>query len=411
MKSVFLKSIFFVLLMISPLAEAQVFIPWQSNTAYAVGARVGFGTAAFVAIQAHRSEANWQPPNTPALWQPIPLPTETIAVCGGVSRPIPRWNSVTPYGAGSLVNSSEVGVEGGVFQAITANQGVEPGTDPNVWAFIVEECPTPTPTPIPPPQPLWAPDTAYSAGQQVIFVDVAGPLADPIEFTAVQAHTSESNWQPPNVPALWQPTIPTPEGFHVVDTTSHWVLFGWNPVMVGSNPPFIPSGYVVINGQGEPFREARVSGIGSSSLLLLLGDQPDAQLRFNIATEERVNLFPLLPFFVQSLQSALVAVQTPPESPCSGPPSAPSGLTVTRTGTDSVVLEWNASSNASPGICSIKGYQIRDNSILSNTTGTGASFTIGGLQVDATHQFTVSAYNEFGLSAPSSSASFTLSAP
>jgi Tol biopolymer transport system component len=47
-------------------------VAWAPNTAYLVGSRVTFGGETFRAITAHTSRVGWEPPNTPALWQPAP---------------------------------------------------------------------------------------------------------------------------------------------------------------------------------------------------------------------------------------------------------------------------------------------------------------------------------------------------
>jgi len=53
------------------LVYAQAVPSWQPNTAYAVGALVTFSGQEFKCIQAHTSEVGWEPPNVPALWQPV----------------------------------------------------------------------------------------------------------------------------------------------------------------------------------------------------------------------------------------------------------------------------------------------------------------------------------------------------
>lgn len=45
--------------------------------------------------------------------------------------------------------------------------------------------------------PAWAPNTAYSVGQLVSY--------NGVDYKCIQAHTSQVGWEPPNVPALWQP--------------------------------------------------------------------------------------------------------------------------------------------------------------------------------------------------------------
>src|SRR5579872_6621957 len=61
---------------------AQSVPNWQPNTAYAVGALVMFNGVEYKCIQSHTSQVGWEPPNVPALWQPVsgtpgPTPTPT----------------------------------------------------------------------------------------------------------------------------------------------------------------------------------------------------------------------------------------------------------------------------------------------------------------------------------------------
>ncbi|ROP28297.1 trypsin-like serine protease [Couchioplanes caeruleus] len=44
---------------------------WAPYTAYAVGAVVTYGGTGYRALQAHTSVPGWEPPHTPALWQPL----------------------------------------------------------------------------------------------------------------------------------------------------------------------------------------------------------------------------------------------------------------------------------------------------------------------------------------------------
>src|SRR5579884_3398569 len=50
--------------------------------------------------------------------------------------------------------------------------------------------------------PNWAPNTTYATGALVMF--------NGVEYQCIQAHTSEVGWEPPVVPALWQPVSGTP---------------------------------------------------------------------------------------------------------------------------------------------------------------------------------------------------------
>lgn len=45
--------------------------PWQAGASYAVGDEVEYGGQMYRCLQAHTSQAGWEPPNVPALWQAL----------------------------------------------------------------------------------------------------------------------------------------------------------------------------------------------------------------------------------------------------------------------------------------------------------------------------------------------------
>ncbi|TDD13935.1 hypothetical protein E1218_33775, partial [Kribbella turkmenica] len=55
--------------------------------------------------------------------------------------------------------------------------------------------PTPTPTSTPPTATPWAPNTTYATGALVSY--------NGLTYKCIQGHTSQTGWEPPNVPALW----------------------------------------------------------------------------------------------------------------------------------------------------------------------------------------------------------------
>src|SRR5215470_19567969 len=97
---------------------AQSIPTWQPNTAYAVGALVMFNGVEYKCIQAHTSEVGWEPPNVPALWQPVsgtpgpsptptPKPTPTPTPGPTPVPPPPTGNRVfAPYIDMSLSNNN-----------------------------------------------------------------------------------------------------------------------------------------------------------------------------------------------------------------------------------------------------------------------------------------------------------------
>jgi hypothetical protein len=52
--------------------------------------------------------------------------------------------------------------------------------------------------------PLWVVPKAYAINDIVVFEDIG--------YVCVQSHTSQIDWQPPLVPALWTPYVPASQG-------------------------------------------------------------------------------------------------------------------------------------------------------------------------------------------------------
>ena len=46
----------------------MLFLPWEVDTAYAVGDRRRYDSKVYKCLQAHTSQADWEPPAVPALW-------------------------------------------------------------------------------------------------------------------------------------------------------------------------------------------------------------------------------------------------------------------------------------------------------------------------------------------------------
>jgi len=110
--------------------------------------------------------------------QPGATKTHTVGLGGftGRQRLLARWNiNDTPNAFYSCV---DLQIGGG---------GTPPPTDPP---------PTdPPPTDPPPAGGTWAPNTYYATGGTVTYGGAS--------YRCVQAHTSMTGWEPPNVPALW----------------------------------------------------------------------------------------------------------------------------------------------------------------------------------------------------------------
>jgi len=95
-------------------ASAQSIPEWQPNTAYAVGALVMYNGVEYQCLQAHTSEVGWEPPNTPALWQPVSgtgtcsaapaVPTGLAASSTTSSGTSLSWPPVSPPANCSITN-------------------------------------------------------------------------------------------------------------------------------------------------------------------------------------------------------------------------------------------------------------------------------------------------------------------
>jgi chitinase len=98
--------ILLVLLLLPLTSSAQSIPNWAPNVSYSIGALVMFNGVEYQCIQAHTSQIGWEPPSTPALWQPVsgtpgPTPTPTPpppppppSGGGGCGNP---WSATTIY--------------------------------------------------------------------------------------------------------------------------------------------------------------------------------------------------------------------------------------------------------------------------------------------------------------------------
>lgn len=99
------------------LEAVELFPAWQVNTSYTVDEhRYRYGDYLYRCVQAHTSQADWTPPDTPALWTEVAKPGE-----------IPVWKQ--PTGA------QDVYMTGDKVHYPTKDDPVYVSTvDDNVWA-------------------------------------------------------------------------------------------------------------------------------------------------------------------------------------------------------------------------------------------------------------------------------------
>jgi len=80
--------------------SAQTVPAWQPNTPYTTGTLVTFNGQEFKCLQAHTSQVGWEPPNVPALWQPVNAGSPDFSVSAS-----PSSQSVTTGGSTSFTVS------------------------------------------------------------------------------------------------------------------------------------------------------------------------------------------------------------------------------------------------------------------------------------------------------------------
>ncbi|HEY1012448.1 MAG TPA: glycosyl hydrolase family 18 protein [Herpetosiphonaceae bacterium] len=143
---------------------------WNPNSyPYNVGDVVTYQSADYRAIQAHTSQAGWNPVAAPALWQPTggtqptTPPTATATPRPGTATPTtppggcsaPAWNSTAVYTQGNTVSHNNR-----TWRAKWWTQGEQPGvTTSGVWEDL-GPCTGVTPTATPRPTNTPVPGTA-----------------------------------------------------------------------------------------------------------------------------------------------------------------------------------------------------------------------------------------------------------
>ncbi|HZD93517.1 MAG TPA: carbohydrate-binding protein, partial [Candidatus Sulfotelmatobacter sp.] len=154
MRSIFMAALRFTLVVsvIFATASAQTVPDWQPNTAFATGALVTFNGQQFKCIQGHTSQVGWEPPNVPALWQPVAAgspdfsvtvapatqsltagasTTYTVAVkpLNGFSGAVGLSVSGLPGGATASFNPSSVNSSGSSTLTVSTLASTAPGSN------------------------------------------------------------------------------------------------------------------------------------------------------------------------------------------------------------------------------------------------------------------------------------------
>lgn len=110
------------LLRVAPALEGRV---WQNGLSVAAGDVYSFGGFLWKCVQAHTTQSDWLPSQTPALWHKVEVVAEdTMRV----------WDTGIEYAVGDIVAYPDAdGKQYGCIQAHTSLAGWEPPNVPALW--------------------------------------------------------------------------------------------------------------------------------------------------------------------------------------------------------------------------------------------------------------------------------------
>ena len=109
------------------ITAVEMFEPWRANTVYTADQRLRYGDKLYRVAQAHKSQADWTPDATPALYTEVAKPGE-----------IPVWRQPTgaqdAYNTGDKVHYPDVG--GPVYESAVDNNVWSPADYPAGWKIV-----------------------------------------------------------------------------------------------------------------------------------------------------------------------------------------------------------------------------------------------------------------------------------
>lgn len=108
------------------LEAVNLFPSWSGDThEYLVNDRVLYNEVLYKCLQAHISQENWTPTDSPSLWARVLIPDENV---------IPEWeqpDSTNPY-----MRGDKVMFEGQVYESTIDNNIWSPSAFPGGWSLI-----------------------------------------------------------------------------------------------------------------------------------------------------------------------------------------------------------------------------------------------------------------------------------
>lgn len=219
----------------------------------------------------------------------------------------------------------------------------------------------------------WSPNTAYKSGDLVSY---SGKT-----YACLQAHTSLTGWEPPNVPALWKlsandpgdttpPTAPT--NLHAASIGTTEIALTWN---AATNNIGVVS-YEVYNG-------SQLAGTTNSTSYTIKALTPHTSYSFTVTALDAAGN--------RSTPSNSLVVRTNAAPVDTDPPTAPTGLQLLSATPASLTIAWNASTDN----IGIAGYEILLNgSVAASTANT--TYTLTGLNAATSYTILVRAFDAAG---------------
>lgn len=102
----------------------ELFPAWAADTVYTVGERIRYGGRLYRCVQAHTSQSDWTPDQTPALWTEVAAHGE-----------IPVWKQPTgaqdAYQTGDKVYYPDK--DGSIYESLIDNNTWSPDAYPAGW--------------------------------------------------------------------------------------------------------------------------------------------------------------------------------------------------------------------------------------------------------------------------------------
>lgn len=109
------------------LEGVELFPTWKTGTAYNVGFKVRHGGILYACLQAHTSQAGWEPGVAPSLWAKVLIPDPEV---------IPDWEQ--PDSTNAYKKGDKVRFDGKVYESLIDNNVWSPAVYPAGWREVVE---------------------------------------------------------------------------------------------------------------------------------------------------------------------------------------------------------------------------------------------------------------------------------